>query len=262
MTKGKKIRLSELPNLVLHGVMKSTIRNGRNGCKTTAAFAGTSHKYREMGKNYLNGPKAKAKIGNKRKKMLGTANPQNTPQKGIRELQRQYVRNVILRHKDDEGADWIKYEFTNRNSESELSDCNFDNRWRGSGGQLLTSFGNGIVKPIYIRDVIGTHSKQFLINKYIRNATAFNEKYRCGSKLKSPPHFKKGGRIPKAGIYKLHKGEVVVPSHRVKTVDNALKKSGRSPLKKECKTCILSKKQLSDRKNIKDKLRFYSNTII
>ena len=188
--------------------------------------------------------------------------PQNTPQKGIRELQRQYVRNVILRHKDDEGADWIKYEFTNRNSESELSDCNFDNRWRGSGGQLLTSFGNGIVKPIYIRDVIGTHSKQFLINKYIRNATAFNEKYRCGSKLKSPPHFKKGGRIPKAGIYKLHKGEVVVPSHRVKTVDNALKKSGRSPLKKECKTCILSKKQLSDRKNIKDKLRFYSNTII
>lgn len=49
---------------------------------------------------------------------------------------------------------------------------------------------------------------------------------------------KKGGKIPKAGLYKLHKGEVVVPAHRVKTVDMALKKTGRKPLKKVCKNCV------------------------
>ena len=61
-------------------------------------------------------------------------------------------------------------------------------------------------------------------------------------------HFKKGGKIPKAGLYKLHKGEVVVPAHRVKTVDKALKKSGRKPLKKVCKNCVMTKKQLTTRR--------------
>ena len=60
--------------------------------------------------------------------------------------------------------------------------------------------------------------------------------------------FKKGGKIPKAGLYKLHKGEVVVPAHRVKTVDKALRKDGKKPLKKVCKNCVLTKKQLTARR--------------
>jgi hypothetical protein len=63
-----------------------------------------------------------------------------------------------------------------------------------------------------------------------------------------PPRYKKGGKIPKSGLYKLHKGEVVVPAHRVKTVDKALKKSKRKPLKKVCKNCVLTTKQLKSRK--------------
>jgi hypothetical protein len=66
--------------------------------------------------------------------------------------------------------------------------------------------------------------------------------------LVAPGGFKKGGKIPKAGLYKLHKGEVVVPAHRVKTVDKALKKSKRKPLKKVCKNCVLTKKQLAARR--------------
>jgi len=60
--------------------------------------------------------------------------------------------------------------------------------------------------------------------------------------------YKKGGKIPKAGLYKLHKGEVVVPAHRVKTVDKALKKSGRKPLKKVCKNCVLTKNRKVSKK--------------
>jgi hypothetical protein len=44
--------------------------------------------------------------------------------------------------------------------------------------------------------------------------------------------FKKGGKVKKTGVAKLHKGEVVVPAHRVETVDKALKKAGLKPLKK------------------------------
>jgi len=55
--------------------------------------------------------------------------------------------------------------------------------------------------------------------------------------------FKKGGKIPKSGLYKLHKGEVVVPANRVKTVDKALKKAGRKPLKKVCNNCAVKKKR-------------------
>ena len=60
--------------------------------------------------------------------------------------------------------------------------------------------------------------------------------------------YKKGGKVPKSGLYKLHKGEVVVPAHRVKTVDKALKKDGKKPLKKVCKDCVMTKKQLKKRK--------------
>ena len=42
----------------------------------------------------------------------------------------------------------------------------------------------------------------------------------------------KGGQIMKTGMYKLHKGEVVVMPSRVKTVDMALMKAGKKPLKK------------------------------
>ena len=47
-----------------------------------------------------------------------------------------------------------------------------------------------------------------------------------------PPSRKTGGIIKKTGVYTLHKGEVVVPATRVKSVDMALKKDKKKPLKK------------------------------
>ena len=42
----------------------------------------------------------------------------------------------------------------------------------------------------------------------------------------------KGGIITKTGLYKLHAGEMVITKSRVKSVDNALKETGKRPLKK------------------------------
>lgn len=50
--------------------------------------------------------------------------------------------------------------------------------------------------------------------------------------------YKKGGKIPKAGFYKLHKGEVVIPASRVKSIDKAIKNAGLKPLRKHCKECL------------------------
>lgn len=47
-----------------------------------------------------------------------------------------------------------------------------------------------------------------------------------------PPAMKTGGLIKSTGVYKLHKGEVVVPANRVKSVDMSLKKDKKKPLKK------------------------------
>ena len=49
---------------------------------------------------------------------------------------------------------------------------------------------------------------------------------------KDPKQMKKGGLVKKTAVYKLHKGEVVVPASRVKSVDAALKKYKKKPLKK------------------------------
>jgi hypothetical protein len=40
------------------------------------------------------------------------------------------------------------------------------------------------------------------------------------------------GMVKRTGMYKLHKGEVVLPKLRVKSVDKALKADGKKPLKK------------------------------
>lgn len=48
----------------------------------------------------------------------------------------------------------------------------------------------------------------------------------------NPPPMKKGGLIKYTGTYTLHKGEVVIPAHRVKSVEKALKEKGMKPLKK------------------------------
>ena len=42
----------------------------------------------------------------------------------------------------------------------------------------------------------------------------------------------KGGMINQTGLYKLHKGEMVVTKSRVKSVNLALQKDGKRPLKK------------------------------
>lgn len=44
--------------------------------------------------------------------------------------------------------------------------------------------------------------------------------------------FLKGGRVPRTGLYVVHKSEVVIPASRVKSVDKALKKQGMKPLRK------------------------------
>jgi len=76
----------------------------------------------------------------------------------------------------------------------------------------------------------------------IANRTAHRPVHIMGREGNNNVGFKKGGKIPKSGLYKLHKGEVVVPAHRVKTVDKALKKDGKKPLKKVCKDCVTKKK--------------------
>jgi hypothetical protein len=80
------------------------------------------------------------------------------------------------------------------------------------------------------------------------NTKIGNERERIRTTAGGLTGFKKGGKVPKSGLYKLHKGEVVVPAHRVKTVDKALKKDGKKPLKKVCKNCVMTKKQLKNRK--------------
>ena len=113
-------------------------------------------------------------------------------------------------------------------------------------------------------ETIRNRIKNALNNQFLKNGKPIPEtNNKIKYKIKVPignegedegeGEYKKGGKIPKSGLYRLHKGEVVVPAHRVKTVDNALKKAGRKPLKKVCKTCVLSKKQLAARKVIKTK---------
>jgi hypothetical protein len=58
------------------------------------------------------------------------------------------------------------------------------------------------------------------------------KKWKRGNEQPPPPSFKKGGKVKKTGLALVHKGEVVVPVHRVETVDKALKKAGLKPLKK------------------------------
>jgi len=52
------------------------------------------------------------------------------------------------------------------------------------------------------------------------------------SPMRKPPGMKTGGLIKETGTYTLHKGEVVVPASRVKSVDMSLKKDKKKPLKK------------------------------
>lgn len=62
---------------------------------------------------------------------------------------------------------------------------------------------------------------------------------REGSKKTDEPYertpvqeFKRGGKVKKTGIVKVHKGELIVAANRVASVDKALKKAGMKPLKK------------------------------
>jgi len=55
-------------------------------------------------------------------------------------------------------------------------------------------------------------------------------------------------KVPQSGLYKLHKGEVIVPAYKVKIVDKVLKDAGKNKLKKQCNNCFVSSKNLSKRK--------------
>jgi hypothetical protein len=45
------------------------------------------------------------------------------------------------------------------------------------------------------------------------------------------PEMKRGGIVKKTGIVKLHKGELVVPAHRVQAIERAVKQAGLKKLK-------------------------------
>lgn len=57
----------------------------------------------------------------------------------------------------------------------------------------------------------------------------------------------RGGTIPKADLYYMEKGEVVVPAYKVKILNRVLRKH-----KTLCKTCALTAKQIK-KKVIKKK---------
>lgn len=68
-----------------------------------------------------------------------------------------------------------------------------------------------------------------------QEVTSEHREYQSGqphAKKRFPPPMKTGGIIKKTGVYTLHKGEVVVPANRVKSVDMALKNDKKKPLKK------------------------------
>jgi hypothetical protein len=73
-----------------------------------------------------------------------------------------------------------------------------------------------------------------MLVKITKNSQMMNKmethKMKNGSTMKGS--MMKGGLVTKTGLYKLHSGEVVVTKSRVKSVDNALKETGKKPLKK------------------------------
>ena len=109
---------------------------------------------------------------------------------------------------------------------------------------------NRNARNIQMLDYLEKHQKRF--QKAFDGGTKAKKTFFAEGQLPNlngkKAHFKKGGKIPKSGLYKLHKGEVVVPAHRVKTVDKALKKYRLKPLKKVCKDCVMTNKQLKKRK--------------
>ena len=110
----------------------------------------------------------------------------------------------------------------------------------------ILNLGNG-KKGMFLQDIVSTYERKYPERQLQFRIIACRRIYMKDCPPPPPP-LKKGGKIPKSGLYKLHKGEVVVPAHRVKTVDKALKKSGRKPLKKVCKDCLMTKNQLKTRK--------------
>ena len=51
-----------------------------------------------------------------------------------------------------------------------------------------------------------------------------------GTRTTAIPEMAAGGKIKKTGLYKLHKGEIVIKASRVNVVKNAVKKAGLKPL--------------------------------
>lgn len=117
----------------------------------------------------------------------------------------------------------------------------------------VTRYGkpkNRNARNIQMLDYLEKHHKRFqgAFDGGTKAKTSFFANGQLPNLNGKKAHFKKGGKIPKSGLYKLHKGEVVVPAHRVKTVDKALKKCRLKPLKKACKDCMLTNKQVKKRK--------------
>lgn len=58
------------------------------------------------------------------------------------------------------------------------------------------------------------------------------EQASLGTTPRPSMEYKKGGMVKKTGLALVHKGELVVPATRVKSVEKAVKKAGLKPLKK------------------------------
>ena len=95
------------------------------------------------------------------------------------------------------------------------------------------------IKTNYIN---GEEIEKNIVQQYFRNLN--NKANSLTNNENNNPRqlgsYRKGGQIKKTGLYKLHKGEVVVPAYKVKTVDKALKNAGKKKLKKTCPTCLIS----------------------
>jgi len=112
--------------------------------------------------------------------------------------------------------------------------------------KLLRHFDNNAKKGIFLQNIISAYETNYPTHHLEFRIIGCRKAH--VEACPPPPRLNKGGKIPKAGMYILHKGEVVVPAHRVKTVDGALKKAGLKPLGKKCNNCVMTAKQLNSRK--------------
>ena len=118
-----------------------------------------------------------------------------------------------------------------------------DNSWSqalskgvGQAGQILGQIGGNVRSLVNDLDVGRRIREGFEQAKETpEELRKKRPKLRSDAEQEGPPEApvlagsrKKGGRIKKTGIYRLHKGEFVIPAHTVQRLDKKRKASRRS----------------------------------